>query len=264
MSQHVDYVVAIPARYDSTRLAGKPLALIDGCPMIALVCKKALESQAREVIACVDDQRVEQALAPLAAENPRLKVCMTSQRPRSGTERIAEMLHTLQLPPDTVVVNVQGDEPLITKDHIDAVAHLLAESQADMSTLCAPITELEDVFDPNCVKVVLDKRNFALYFSRAPIPYERDNFAAGFESVKSLQFTHYHHVGIYGYKAQTILDYLELEPAELERAESLEQLRLLHYGMKIAVAITDRPPETGVDTAKDLARVQAIMQQQHS
>lgn len=256
---NVDYVVAIPARYASTRLAGKPLALIDGCPMIAMVCKKALESQARQVIACVDDERVVQALAPLAEQNPRLKVCMTSQKPRSGTERIAEMLHTLSLPKDTVVVNVQGDEPLITKDHIDAVAELLVKSQADMSTLCAPITTIEDVFDPNCVKVVFDQNHMALYFSRTPIPYERDNFAQGQDKVTKLQFTHYHHVGIYGYKAQTILDYLQLEPADIERAESLEQLRLLHYGMKIAVAVTDRPPEAGVDTAKDLARVNEIL-----
>lgn len=259
---NVDYVVAIPARYASTRLAGKPLALIDGCPMIALVCKKALESKARQVIACIDDQRVADALRPLAEQNPRLTICMTSQKPRSGTERIAEMINTLNLPEDTVVVNVQGDEPLITKDHIDAVAELLVKSQADMSTLCAPITEIDDVFDPNCVKVVFDQNNMALYFSRTPIPYERDNFAKGKDNVTQLEFTHYHHVGIYGYKAQTILDYLQLPAADIERSESLEQLRLLHYGMKIAVAVTDRPPEAGVDTEKDLVRVNEILKHQ--
>lgn len=261
MPHNNDYIVAIPARYASTRLAGKPLALIDGCPMIAMVCKKALQSNAKEVIACIDDERVEQALLPLAQENPRLKICLTSQKPRSGTERIAEMIDILKLDPKTVVVNVQGDEPLITKDHIDDVANLLIQSQADMSTLCSPITKIEDVFDPNCVKVVMDQRNFALYFSRTPIPYERDNFAQGVDSVNKLDFTHYRHIGIYGYKAQTIIDYLKLEPADIERAESLEQLRLLHYGMKIVVAKTDRPPETGVDTAKDLERVNAIVRQ---
>lgn len=259
MSSNVDYVVAIPARYASTRLAGKPLALVNGCPMIEMVCRKALESQAREVIACIDDERVEQALLPLAQENSRLKICLTSQKPRSGTERIAEMISNLNLDPETIVVNVQGDEPLITKDHIDAVASLLVQSKADMSTLCAPISEIEDVFDPNCVKVVLDQKNFALYFSRTPIPYERDNFAQGKGKVQKLEFTHYHHIGIYGYKAQTIIDYLKLAPADIERAESLEQLRLLHYGMKIVVAITERPPEAGVDTLKDLERVNAIL-----
>ena len=269
MSSQVNYVVAIPARYASTRLAGKPLASVAGQPMIAQVCHKALQSSAQEVIACVDHPAVVEALEPLAQENPRLKICMTSDKPRSGTERIAEMITTSGMDPQTVVVNVQGDEPLITKDHIDAVASLLINSGADMSTLCAPITLPQDVLDPNCVKVVLNAKNFALYFSRAPIPYERDNFSKwqqehaqageGNFSYPELTTTHYHHIGIYGYKAQTILDYLKLNPAPSEQAESLEQLRLLHYGMSIAVAITDRPPEAGVDTAADLERVNRIL-----
>ncbi len=253
----MSYIVAIPARYASTRLAGKPLASVGGEPMICQVCKKALASEAQEVIACIDHEAVAQALAPLAADNPRLKVCMTSQRPRSGTERIAEMLIAQSYPADTIVVNVQGDEPLITPEHIDEVAGLIASKQADMSTLCSPITEVRDVFDPNCVKVVFNQERMALYFSRAPIPYERDNFMAG--DVTELKFTHYHHIGIYGYRVRTILDYLQRAPAELEQAESLEQLRLLHYGMSIAVAITDRPPECGVDTAADLERVNQIL-----
>lgn len=258
-----DYVVAIPARYASTRLAGKPLALVGGKPMIVQVCLKALASKAKAVIACVDHEEVVKALEPVATENPRLQICLTSDKPRSGTERIAEMLHLQNLDPETIVVNVQGDEPLITKDHIDEVASLLARSGADMSTLCAPITTISDVFDPNCVKVVLDKNNFALYFSRAPIPYERDNFMRGVDQVTKLEYTHYHHIGIYGYKAKTILDYLQREPAPLEQAESLEQLRLLHYGMRIAVATTDRPPETGVDTQADLERVNRILASEH-
>ena len=237
MSSQINYVVAIPARYASTRLAGKPLASVAGQPMIAQVCRKALQSSAQEVIACVDHPAVVEALEPLAQENPRLKICMTSDKPRSGTERI--------------------------------VAALLINSGADMSTLCAPITLPQDVLDPNCVKVVLNAKNFALYFSRAPIPYERDNFSKwqqehaqageGNFSYPELTTTHYHHIGIYGYKAQTILDYLQLNPAPSEQAESLEQLRLLHYGMSIAVAITDRPPEAGVDTAADLERVNLIL-----
>ena len=256
-----DYIVAIPARYASTRLAGKPLASVGGEPMICQVCKKALASQAQAVIACIDHEAVAQALKPLAAENPRLKVCMTSDKPRSGTERIAEMLRNEQYSADTIVVNVQGDEPLITPEHIDEVASLIATKHADMSTLCSPITEVADVFDPNCVKVVFNQDQMALYFSRAPIPYERDNFMKG--SVQQLEFTHYHHIGIYGYRVGTILDYLQRAPAAIEQAESLEQLRLLHYGMTIAVAITDRPPECGVDTAADLERVNKILAAQH-
>lgn len=260
--EQVDYIVAIPARYASTRLAGKPLARVGGVPMIYRVCQKALESQAREVIACIDYEPVREALLPLAQENSRFKICMTSDRPRSGTERIAEMLTNENYPLDTIVVNVQGDEPLITKDHIDEVARLIAHKNADMSTLCNPITDIADVFDPNCVKVVMDKDNFALYFSRTSIPYERDNFAQGKEHVSELKFIHYHHIGIYGYRVRTILDYLQREPAAIEQAESLEQLRLLHYGMSIAVATTDRPPETGVDTAADLERVNRILASQ--
>ena len=257
MSEHVDYVVAIPARYASTRLAGKPLAQVGGEPMICQVCKKALASQALGVIACVDHEAVAAALAPLALENSRLRVCMTSQKPRSGTERIAEMLGLEHYPQDLILVNVQGDEPLITPEHIDTVAELIATKNADMSTLCSPITTVRDVFDPNCVKVVFNQDHFAQYFSRAPIPYERDNFMAG--DVTELKFKHYRHIGIYGYRVRTILDYLQREPAELEQAESLEQLRLLHYGMSIAVAITERPPECGVDTAEDLACVNQIL-----
>lgn len=266
----VDYVVAIPARFASTRLAGKPLVLVGDKPMIAQVCLKALQSTAKEVIACVDHEKIVAALQPFAANEPRLKICMTSDKPRSGTERIAEMITTQKLDPETIVVNVQGDEPLITQEHINQVANLLASSGADMATLCAPITEVADVFDPNCVKLVMDQKQRALYFSRAPIPFERDNFMAWQKAKQEdpkapypqLQYTHYHHIGIYAYRVRTILDYLQREPAPLEQSESLEQLRLLHYGMSIAVAITDRPPETGVDTAADLERVNRILAQQ--
>lgn len=265
----LDYVVAIPARYASTRLAGKPLVLVGDKPMIAQVCLKALQSTATNVIACVDHEKIAEALEPYVAADPRLKVCMTSEKPRSGTERIAEMISLMHLEPETIVVNVQGDEPLITEEHINQVADLLASSNADMATLCAPITEVADVFDPNCVKVVMDAQQRALYFSRAPIPFERDNFMAWQKAKESdastpypeLQYTHYHHIGIYAYRVRTILDYLQREPAPLETAESLEQLRLLHYGMTIAVAITERPPETGVDTAQDLERVNKIFAQ---
>lgn len=259
MIDNKNFIVAVPARYASTRLNAKPLALVAGEPMIVRVCKQALQSRASAVVACIDDERVLSVLEPLKQAEPRLQICMTSQNPRSGTERIAEMIKQNSFDAETIVVNVQGDEPLITKEHIEACADLISNTVADMSTLCAPIDKLEDVFDPNCVKVVMDQSNFALYFSRAPIPYERDNFRQGLDKVTSLTTTHYHHIGVYGYRVRTILDYLSREPSKLEEAESLEQLRLLHYGMKIAVAITNNPPETGVDTENDLRRVNEIL-----
>lgn len=269
-TQQVTYVVAIPARFASTRLAGKPLVMVGDKPMIAQVCLKALKSTASEVIACIDHEKIAEALMPYMEQDSRLKICMTSDKPRSGTERIAEMISLMGLLPETIVVNVQGDEPLITAEHITQVATLLASSGADMATLCAPITNVADVFDPNCVKVVMDQQQRALYFSRAPIPFERDNFMAWQKAQQTgdkvplpkLEYTHYHHIGIYAYRVRTIVDYLQRAPAELEQAESLEQLRLLHYSMAIAVAITDRPPETGVDTVADLERVNKIFAQQ--
>lgn len=248
-----DYVVAIPARYASTRLPGKPLADVAGEPMIRVVCTQALKSGAARVIACVDDVRVEEVLKGCGAE-----ICMTSQECKCGTDRIAQMLTTMKLPDDTVVVNVQGDEPLINPDHIDQVAELLLSSGADMATLAAKITRVSDVFDPNLVKVVTDQKGIALYFSRAPIPYERDNFNSG--KITELKYDHLHHIGIYAYRASTVLDYTKRAQAEIEKCESLEQLRLMHYGFKIAVGITKTPPEIGVDTAADLRRVNEILQ----
>ena len=180
---------------------------------------------------------------------------MTSPDAKSGSDRIAEMINKLQLPAETVLVNVQGDEPLIEPEHINLVANLLEEKHTDMATLCAPIKNEKDVFDPSCVKVVMNKQGLAMYFSRAPIPYERDNFT----DHKQSSFTHYHHIGIYAYKAGTVLKFARMSQTEAEQAESLEQLRLLENGMSIAVGVIDNPPETGVDTPEDLARVNAIL-----
>ena len=247
-----EYVVAIPARYASTRLPGKPLCDVAGMPMIKRVCLQALQSKATKVIACVDDIRVENVLKDID-----VTVCQTSLDCQCGTDRIAEMISILNLSPDTVVVNVQGDEPLIHPSLIDDVANLLINKNADMATLCAKIHNVKDVFDPNCVKVVMDKEGFALYFSRCPIPYERDNFGKG--EVTALNYDHFHHIGIYAYKVKTIMDYHSRPQSMLEKSESLEQLRLLHFGMSIAVGVTDRPPEVGVDTADDLRRVNDIL-----
>ncbi len=250
-----DYIVAIPARYASTRLPGKPLALVDGMPMIKRVALQALKSKAKRVIICIDDERVAEALKGVDVE-----VCMTSESCKCGTDRIAEMISKLNIYPETCIVNIQGDEPLINPEHIDMTANLLLNSNAHMSTLCAKITNIKDVFDPNCVKVVMDQNGYALYFSRAPIPYERDNFKL--EVIEDLEFTHYHHIGIYGYKAKTVIEYNKMPQATIEKCESLEQLRLLDCGYKIAVGIIDRPPETGVDTKEDLDRINALLKNQ--
>lgn len=252
-----DYIVAIPARYASTRLPGKPLADIDGQPMIRRVCSQALKAHAGRVVACVDDERVREVL-----EDIDVTVCMTSQTCKCGTDRIAEMIRILQIPDDTVVVNVQGDEPLINPGNIDQVATLLTDTGCDMATLCSKITNIRDVFDPNCVKVVFDRNNRALYFSRAPIPYERGNFG-DYDKVTELLYPHYHHIGIYAYKAGTVTRYSAMAQPDLEQCESLEQLRLMHNGYSIAVAVTDRPPEAGVDTREDLIRVNEILKSRH-
>ena len=241
------YIVAIPSRLASTRLPNKPLREVGGMPMIRRVCLQALKSSAQRVIVCVDDDRTAACLQDL----PGVEVCMTSPQAKCGTDRIAQMIEKMHLDPDTVVVNIQGDEPLIDPAHINAVAELLVEKQADMSTLCFEIDRAEDVFDPNCVKVVFNNKGMAMYFSRAPIPFERDNFAKGLNPC----FKHYHHIGIYAYKAGTVLKFNALPQENNELAESLEQLRMLQQGMSIAVGVTADPPETGVDTEEDLARV---------
>ena len=221
--------------------------------MIRRVCQQALRSEASMVIACIDNDRVANMLTNL----PGVEVCMTSTSAKSGTDRIAEMIRIKDLPLDSVIVNVQGDEPLINPQHINQVAELLVSTGADMSTLCFRIDNEKDLFDPSCVKVVMDSKGFALYFSRAPIPYERDNFMHH----KPFSFNHYHHIGIYAYRAKTVLDFAAMDQCESERAESLEQLRLLNAGMKIAVGITDESPETGVDTPEDLERINALLRE---
>lgn len=246
-----NFIIAIPSRYSSTRLPGKPLVDVGGMPMIRRVCLQCLKANPQKVIVCVDDERVAEAVKDLES----VEVCMTSKDAKSGTDRIAQMISNLNLSPDTVIVNVQGDEPLIEPSHILQVAQLLDSSKADMATLCSPITDQKDLFDPSCVKVVLNKQGFAMYFSRAPIPYERDNFMHN----KPATFTHYHHIGIYAYKAGTVTKFAQMPQTMAETAESLEQLRLLENGMRIAVGITDTPPEAGVDTPEDLIRVNKIL-----
>ena len=247
----MSFVVVIPARYASTRLPGKPLADIHGKPMVQHVVEKALQSGADRVIVATDDERVRQALQATGVE-----VCMTSPDHQSGTERLAEVCRHYGFAADTIIVNVQGDEPLIPPVIIRQVADNLAAATAPMATLSVPIKDAEEAFNPNAVKVVTDKDGYALYFSRASIPWDRDRFAQSREQIGS----HYQrHIGIYAYRAGFIQRYVDWAPSALEQVEALEQLRVLWYGEKIHVAQALEAPPVGVDTQQDLDKVRALL-----
>ncbi|EKP0300600.1 3-deoxy-manno-octulosonate cytidylyltransferase [Aeromonas veronii] len=247
----MSFVVVIPARYASTRLPGKPLADIHGKPMVQHVVEKALQSGADRVIVATDDERVQQALLSTGVE-----VCMTSPAHQSGTERLAEVCRYYGFAADTIIVNVQGDEPLIPPAIIRQVADNLAAATAPMATLSVPIQDAEEAFNPNAVKVVTDKDGYALYFSRASIPWDRDCFAKSHEQIGD----HYQrHIGIYAYRAGFIQRYIDWAPSVLEQVEALEQLRVLWYGEKIHVAQALEAPPVGVDTQADLEKVRAFL-----
>ncbi|MFQ2751659.1 3-deoxy-manno-octulosonate cytidylyltransferase [Aeromonas caviae] len=251
----MSFVVVIPARYASTRLPGKPLADIHGKPMVQHVVERALQSGADRVIVATDDERVQQALAPFAAA-AGFEVCMTSPDHQSGTERLAEVCRHYGFAADTIIVNVQGDEPLIPPVIIRQVADNLAAASAPMATLSVPIRDAEEAFNPNAVKVVTDREGYALYFSRASIPWDRDRFAQSREQIGD----HYQrHIGIYAYRAGFIQRYVDWAPSVLEQVEALEQLRVLWYGEKIHVAQALQAPPVGVDTQADLDKVRALL-----
>jgi 3-deoxy-manno-octulosonate cytidylyltransferase (CMP-KDO synthetase) len=251
----MSFVVVIPARYASTRLPGKPLADIHGKPMVQHVVEKALQSGADRVIVATDDERVQQTLAPFAAA-AGFEVCMTSPDHQSGTERLAEVCRHYGFAADTIIVNVQGDEPLIPPVIIRQVADNLAAASAPMATLSVPIRDAEEAFNPNAVKVVTDREGYALYFSRASIPWDRDRFAQSREQIGD----HYQrHIGIYAYRAGFIQRYVDWAPSVLEQVEALEQLRVLWYGEKIHVAQALQAPPVGVDTQADLDKVRALL-----
>lgn len=243
------FTVIIPARYASTRLPGKPLADIAGQPMIVRVMAQAKASGATRVIVATDHQAVADAVTQAGGE-----VCLTREDHQSGTERLAEVIDFYDFDDDDIVVNVQGDEPLIPPQIIHQVARNLHLSEAQMATLSVPIHSPEDVFNPNVVKVVTDQHQHALYFSRAAIPWDRDRFAMQQEEIGEHYFRH---IGIYAYRAGFIRQYVTWSPSPLEHIEMLEQLRVLWYGEKIHVDVALLPPPTGVDTPEDLARVQA-------
>ena len=246
----MEFVVVIPARYASTRLPGKPLADICGKPMIQHVFEKACLSGASKVVIATDHQKVFDA-----AKHFTNDVLMTREDHQSGTERLAEVVDLLDLSDDTIVVNVQGDEPLLSPDNVSQVATLLAQSTAPMATLSVAIEERDEVFNPNAVKVVSDINKNALYFSRASIPFDRSAMMAEQQPLNLAPFQR--HVGIYAYRAGFIKQYIQLSVSPLEVLESLEQLRVLYHGYAIKIEQAVVTPHAGVDTPEDLAKVVA-------
>ena len=248
------FTVVIPARLASSRLPNKPLADIAGLPMVVRVAQRALQSQATQVVVAADDESI---VAACAAHGVR--ALLTRQDHVSGSDRLAEACELLGLASETVVVNVQGDEPLMTPDLINQVARLLTDRpEASMSTAAHAIHSLEDYTNPNVVKVVMDARQIALYFSRAPIPWWRDG-QSGPHFKQLPEPAPLRHIGIYGYRAGFLALFPQLPPAPIETLESLEQLRALWHGHRIAVHITEQAPGPGVDTPEDLERVRAIL-----
>ncbi len=256
------FTVLIPARMASSRLPNKPLADIAGLPMVVRVAQRAMQSNAGQVVVAADDERI---VAACAAHG--VQALLTRQDHVSGSDRLAEACQLLGLGEDAVVVNVQGDEPLIEPALIDQVAQLLIDRpEASMSTAAHAIRQLADFCNPNVVKVVTDAREMALYFSRAPIPWWRDGQSAQPSSDQgSIPFTALpsppplRHVGIYAYRAGFLAQFPLLPPAPIEQLESLEQLRALWHGHRIAVHTTEQAPGPGVDTPEDLQRVRALL-----
>jgi 3-deoxy-manno-octulosonate cytidylyltransferase (CMP-KDO synthetase) len=247
------FKVVIPSRHDSTRLPGKPLADIGGKPMVVRVAERALESGAEEVWVATDHPLVVEA-----ASAAGFKAMLTSTRHASGTDRVAEVVERLDWSDEEVVVNVQGDEPLIASSAIRTAAwDLEGHPDAVMATLAHPIYDRETMWNPNVVKVVLDERGYALYFSRAPIPWPRDAFARDQSFPEGLPV--FRHIGLYAYRAGFLREYAALRPVAIERFEALEQLRVLAHGLKISVAIVAEAGAPGVDTPEDLARVREIL-----
>lgn len=238
------FTVIIPARYASTRLPGKPLADIQGKPMVVRVMEQAIKSGASRVIVATDHADVAAAVIEAGGE-----ACMTDPNHQSGTERLAEVIDTYGFADDEIIVNVQGDEPLIPPEIISQVACNLQGSKAQMGTLAVPISDAHEAFNPNAVKVVTDKDGYALYFSRATIPWDRGRFALSQETIGDSLLRH---IGIYAYRAGFIRRYITWDASPLEKIEMLEQLRVLWYGEKIHVAVAQTTPGAGVDTPEDL------------
>lgn len=251
MPSTVPFIVVIPARYESSRLPGKPLADIGGKPMVQWVYERAQACGADRIIVATDDERIKSKVEEFGGE-----VCMTDTSHTSGTERLAEVVSSYNFADETIIVNVQGDEPMIPSVNISQVANNLAsmaEKQVGMATLAEPICSSAELSNPNVVKVVTDKDGLALYFSRSAIPFDRDG-AEG-----TLNYGYLRHIGIYAYRAGFIKQYVSWPASQLEQIESLEQLRVLWQGEKIHVASAAEPPPAGVDTAEDLEQVRRLV-----
>ncbi len=246
----MSFIVVIPARYASTRFPGKPLIDIAGKPMVVRVAERAALSTATRIVVATDDPRI----AAACAAND-VQIAMTRDDHPTGTDRLAEVAAKLGLDDDAIVVNVQGDEPLIPAFAIDRVAGLLAEKpQASIATLCHPIHDAAEAINPNIVKCVLDETGLALYFSRAPIPYARDAWAASVHAMPP-GLPLYRHIGLYAYRASFLRTFPTLAVPAIERFESLEQLRALAHGYRIAVGVVNEPLPPGVDTPEDYERL---------
>jgi 3-deoxy-manno-octulosonate cytidylyltransferase (CMP-KDO synthetase) len=244
------FTVLIPARLRSTRLPGKMLADVAGRPLVAWAAQRARESGARDVAIATDHEDIARAVRALG-----FTACLTAESHETGTDRLGEAVDLLGLPDDAIVVNLQGDEPLIDPALVRTVAESLASHPAaSIATAAHPIADARTFFDPNVVKVVVDAGGLALYFSRAPIPYARDAFARSRDALPA-GFPALRHIGIYAYRAGFLREYGRLALSALERFEALEQLRALAHGHRIAVALWNARMEPGVDTAEDLERV---------
>ena len=253
MPEAQEFYVVIPARFASTRLPGKPLLDIAGKPMVIWVAERAKNSGAKQIIVATDDNRIVDVVQQFGHQ-----AVTTRSDHNSGTDRIAEVVFKQQWPDEAIVVNVQGDEPLIDASLIVEVADTLKNHpESVMATACHAMHCKADFINPNIVKVVLDSQCNAMYFSRAPIPYPRDAFAENLDLPENMPI--YRHVGIYAYRAKFLKQYASLQPGLLEQVESLEQLRVLHHGYKISVSITQNAPAAGVDTQEDLDYVRSVM-----
>ncbi len=249
----MSYTIVVPARYASTRFPGKPLIDLFGKPMIVRVAERAALASADRVIVATDDARI--ASACLAAGVSHV---ITRDDHPTGTDRLSEVVQQLRLEDDAIVVNVQGDEPLIPSTMIDKVAQLLvARPEAAEATLCHPIHDINDASNPNVVKCVINEAGEAMYFSRAPIPFARDAWARS-TAILPADLPMYRHIGLYAYRARFLRIFPELSIPEVERFEALEQLRALAHGFRIAVAVINDPLPPGIDTPDDYARMLAL------
>jgi 3-deoxy-manno-octulosonate cytidylyltransferase (CMP-KDO synthetase) len=251
----MSFSIVIPARYASTRLPGKPLLEIAGKPMIQHVYERAVESGAEQVIIATDDKRIKQAAEWFGAE-----VCMTSDKHRSGTERLAEVIDTYNIDDNHIVINLQGDEPLLPPKCLRQVAQALEDDEgASVATLCTHMQSVDEIFDPHAVKVVLDHNQHALYFTRAPVPWDREHFTGKSKLTEEQLSVYRRHIGLYAYRAGFVKKYIQLPQTDLEKIESLEQLRVMWHGFSIVVPMAEEVPGPGVDTTEDLENVRKMM-----